>query len=130
MNHIEDELKKTLGRTEAPETLLPGIMKRLPATSRTARMPWTARLANFFRAPWIPWAAAACTACLVLLVSGVLYYRVLAPETAEPFAGKTPVSGLAEIEQGRQAKEQLLIALQIASEKLTEASQAVNQPER
>ncbi|RPJ80439.1 MAG: hypothetical protein EHM18_18525 [Acidobacteria bacterium] len=125
MNHIEDELKEALRRKDAPDSLLPNVMARLPVASRTTPASRKDRLAAWLRSPWFHWATAACAVCLVLIVAG-LYFQVIGPETSRRIAGMPEGPGQSQLEQGQKAKQDLLLALHIASEKLNDARRAVN----
>ena len=109
MNPLDDELRQALRRREPPGDFTSRVLERVEGKSkRSGARRWMRWL-------WLPqfrWAAVT-VACL-LVVAGGLEYRRYQRTQAE----------------GEQAREQVLLALQIASSKLNGALSEVKQVER
>ena len=108
MNPLDDELRRALGRIEPPGDFSSRVLERVEARSkRGGARRWT----RWLWLPQIRWAAVA-VVCL-LAVAGSLEYRSYQRTRAE----------------GEQAREQVMLALQIASSKLNGALGEVKQVE-
>lgn len=104
MNRLEDELRMALGREEPP----PGFAERVLArAAEPKRGAWDAALA-WFRAPASRWALAA--ACCLLLFAGLEARRQHELRA-----------------RGEAAKQQVMVALRIAGEKLQLAQAKVQE---
>ena len=107
-NQIEHELKAALSRKEAPPNFAEQVLARV-AEQRSARQlardPWW----SIFTQPILRWAAITATAAS--LVIGGIHYRNVQRERAK----------------GEAAKQQLMLALRIAGNKLQLAKARVNE---
>jgi hypothetical protein len=125
MSHFDDELRRALSREEPSPDFTGRVMARV-AELRKREKPrekkdWLRRLAEFFRPPqmsrtgWTKWAMAGATAVLLLIaVFGVHHRR------------ENERRRLAEIAEGQRAKEQVMLAMRIASAKLNVAQKRVH----
>lgn len=112
-NLLEEALRNALRREEAPDGFMDNVLARRakqesPAQAR--RSQWF----SFFSQPFVRWAAFA--AVSICLVFGGVHYRNLQRERA----------------RGEAAKQQLMLALRIAGNKLQLAKEKVhgiNQPQ-
>lgn len=119
MNRLEDELRSALRREQPPADFTDRVMARiaqLPARQEKERSSdgWLKRLAGFFQPHRMKWAMAGAMACLLAFAGiGVSRYREhqRAIETAE----------------GEKAKEQVMLAMRIASTKLNVAQKKVQE---
>jgi len=107
MNHLEDELKEALRRVEPPAGFEARILARVAARQSEGLQPRRTWL-GFLGWNSLRWAAA-CTLCVALAASGVLYQREQ------------------QRRRGEEAKEQLMLALRITSSKLQMAQQSVRE---
>lgn len=134
MNHdLDKELKQALRRHEPSSDFAERVMARVAEQSQVVRLAihpaihvdarhesislWQ-RLAGFFQMPQWRWAAAGALACLVVAF-GTLRYREHQRIEAERIA--------LERVEGERAKEQVILALQIASAKLNVAQRKVRE---
>ena len=107
MNPLEQELKNALRREEPSADFTERVLARLRSTP--ARQPsWSEALRNFFRLPALRWATAAAL-CLGLTVGFVAYRHH--QET---------------VARGERARQQVMLALHIASSKLNVAIKQVH----
>jgi hypothetical protein len=123
MNDFDDELKRALQREEpGPDftdrvmSRVAGLQKREKPREKTGRL---RRFVEFFQPPqmkWTKWAAAGAMAIL-LLIAGLGVHNRRENERRR----------LAEIAEGERAKEQVLLAFRIASEKLNIAKKKVHE---
>ena len=97
MSHFEDQLKAALHRKEPPADFAERVLAAATPRPAQVRRPAPKR--------WLP---AAIAACLIAGVGGWQYQQYLSEQ------------------QGERAKEQLLVALEIASDKLNLAHEKVN----
>jgi hypothetical protein len=119
MNRFDDELKNALRREEPSPDFTDRVMARVAELKKKEKQGektgWMRRLAEFFQPPQMKWAMAGAMA-IVLLVAGFGVYRSRENERRR----------LAEIAEGEQAKEQVMLAMRIASAKLNVAQKKVH----
>jgi hypothetical protein len=109
MTPLEEELKKVFRKEEPPEDFLRKVMAQMEQEALQQKPFWT-RWRSYFLAPSLRWVAV--PAMLLLLAGGVwLKIREAQLERAE----------------GELAKHQVMLALQIASNKLNHAQMLVRQ---
>jgi len=119
MNRLEDELRSALGREQPSADFTDRVMARiaqLPAKQEKERNNngWLKRLAAFFQPPQMKWAMAGAMACLLVFAAiGVSRYR--------------QHQRAIEIAEGEKAKEQVMLAMRIASAKLNVAQKKVQE---
>ncbi len=107
-NRLENALRSALRREEAPEDFTANVLARVAQKESDARVPRGSWLALFSQ-PLVRWAAfAAVSICLIV---GGIHYRNVQRERA----------------QGEAAKQQLMLALRIAGNKLQLAKARVNE---
>ena len=106
-NLLEDALRNALRREDAPQGFALQVLARVRqnATHEARRASWL----TVFSQPLVRWAAVAAVA--VCLLVGSMYYRNLQRQRAE----------------GEAAKQQLMLALRIAGNKLQLAKSKVNE---
>ncbi|MGH9845939.1 MAG: hypothetical protein ACREEM_45120 [Blastocatellia bacterium] len=119
MNRLEDELRSALGRERPSSDFTDRVMARiaaLPAKQEKERnnSGWLKRLAGFFQPPQMKWAMAGAMACL-LVFAAIGVNRRREHQRA------------IEIAEGEKAKEQVMLAMRIASAKLTVAQKKVQE---
>jgi hypothetical protein len=119
MNRLEDELKSALRREQPSADFADRVMARiarLPAKQEKERKhtAWLKRLAGFFQPPQLKWAMAGAMACL-LVFAGVGLKQNRERRRA------------IEIAEGEKAKEQVMLAMRIASAKLNVAQKKVQE---
>jgi hypothetical protein len=120
MNRFEDELKIALRREEPAPGFTDRVMARIAELQRQEKSreksEWLRRLMEFFQPPRMKWAMAGAMAC-VLLIAGFGWRLSRENERRR----------LAEIAEGKRAKEQVMLAMRIASAKLNVAQKKVYQ---
>jgi hypothetical protein len=119
MNRFDDELKNALRREEPSPDFTDRVMARVAELKREKqgeKTGWMRRLAEFFQPPQMKWAMAGAMA-VVLLIAGFGVHRTRENERRR----------LAEIAEGEQAKEQVMLAMRIASAKLNVAQKKVHE---
>lgn len=121
MNRFDDELKQALCREEPSPDFTDRVMARIAELQKQEKprekTDWLRKLAEFFQPPqmkWMKWAMAGAMA-VVLLIVGFGVQRSRENERQR----------LAEIAEGERAKEQVLLAMRIASAKLNVAQKKV-----
>jgi hypothetical protein len=119
MNRLEDELKSALRREQPSADFADRVMARiarLPAKQEKERehTAWLKRLAAFFQPPQLKWAMAGAMACM-LVFAGVGLKQNRERRRA------------IEIAEGEKAKEQVMLAMRIASAKLNVAQKKVQE---
>jgi len=118
MNRFEDELKLALRREEPSPDFTDRVMARIADLQRQEKprekLDWRRRLLEFFQPPRMKWAMAGAMAGL-LLIAGFGVHRSRENERLR----------LAEIAEGERAKEQVMLAMRIASVKLNVAQKKV-----
>jgi hypothetical protein len=120
MNRIDEELKLALRREEPSLDLIDRVMSRVAELQKREKLVegagWLRRLAEFFQPPRMKWATAGAMAVLLVIVGFGVYLR------RERERGR-----LAEIAEGERAKEQVMLAMRIASAKLNVAQKKVRE---
>ncbi|MCI0388925.1 MAG: hypothetical protein MOB07_09205 [Acidobacteria bacterium] len=120
MNRFEDELKMALRREEPAPGFTDRVMARIAELQRQEKSreksDWLRRLMEFFQPPRMKWAMAGAMAG-VLLIAGFGWRLSRENERRR----------LAEIAEGERAKEQVMLAMRIASAKLNIAQKKVYQ---
>jgi len=124
MNRFDDELKLALRRQEPSADFADRVMARIAELSAESKQEksrekasWLQKLAEFFQPPQMKWAMAGAMA-IALIVAGVGVHRYRENERQRV---------LAEIAEGEKAKEQVMMAMRIASAKLNIAQKKVNE---
>ncbi|HEY8462044.1 MAG TPA: hypothetical protein VIM99_16775 [Blastocatellia bacterium] len=123
MNRFDDELRRALRREEPSPDFTDRVMSRV-AGLREREKPrektnWLRRFAAFFQPPqmkWTKWAMAGATAILLLAAGLGVHHR-----------RENERRRLAEIAEGERAKEQVMLAMRIASAKLNVARKKVHE---
>ncbi len=116
---LEKALRAALQREEPSPDFTARVMARLaeqpepePVVLPSEHVHWWQRLVGLFQMPQLQWVTAGALACVLLAAAfGVRQYRAQQREIAE----------------GERAKEQVMLALQIASTKLNAAQRKVQQ---
>lgn len=116
---LEKALREALQREEPSPDFTARVMARLaeqpepePVVQPSEQVHWWQRLVGLFQMPQLQWVTAGALACVLLAAAfGVRQYRERQREIAE----------------GERAKEQVMLALQIASTKLNAAQRKVRQ---
>ncbi|HKQ78728.1 MAG TPA: hypothetical protein VJ810_33835 [Blastocatellia bacterium] len=120
MNRFEDELKLALRREEPSPDFTDRVMARIAELQGQEKprekLDWLRRLLEFFQPPRMKWAMAGAMAGL-LLIAGFGVHRSRENERRR----------LAEIAEGERAKEQVMLAMRIASVKLNVAQKKVRE---
>jgi hypothetical protein len=124
MSRFDDELRLALRRQEPSADFADRVMARiaeLPTKSKQEKSRekanWLQRFAEFFQPPQMKWAMAGAMA-IALIIAGVGVHRYRENERQRV---------LAEIAEGEKAKEQVMMAMRIASAKLNIAQKKVNE---
>ena len=131
MNKFDDELRMALRREEPSPDFTNRVMARIQAMEQSAvinrqrkqeklreQNNWRQRLADLFRPPAIKWAmAGAMAVVLIAAIFGVTRYREHQNQMAEITANA----------EGQRAKEQVMLAMRIASSKLNVAQRKVKE---
>lgn len=131
MNRFDDELRLAMRREEPSPDFTARVMARVQSLdqSQAARNQqekkrennWRERLAGFFRPPALKWAMTAATAIALIAVSfGVARHRQSRIESQR----QAEIAARAE---GERAKEQVMLAMRIASAKLNVAQKKVKE---
>jgi uncharacterized protein HemX len=134
MSKFDDELKLALRREEPSPDFTNRVMARIqlleqsPAVNRQGQQEkpreeynWRQRLADLFRPPSLKWAmAGAMAAVLIAAIFGVISYREHQRQMAE-------IAAEAANAEGQRAKEQVMLAMRIASAKLNVAQRKVKE---
>ena len=119
MNHFDDELKRALRREEPSPDFTDRLMRRLAELQKrekpTEKAEWLRRLTEFFRPTQMKWAMAGAMAVLMVIAGFGVHYR-----------RENERRRLAEIAEGERAKEQVMLAMRIASAKLNVAQKIVH----
>ena len=108
MTHTDEDLKSALRRCEAPEGFTDRVLARVANEQAVESTSRRESGLNIFSRPVLPWATVAVAS--VALIAGGIHYRNVQRERA----------------QGEAAKQQLMLALRIASSKLQLAKAKVN----
>ena len=119
MNYFDDELKRALRREEPSPDFTDRLMRRLAELQKrekpTEKAEWLRRLTEFFRPTQMKWAMAGAMAVLMVIAGLGVHYR-----------RENERRRLAEIAEGERAKEQVMLAMRIASAKLNVAQKIVH----
>jgi len=120
MNYFDDELKRALRREEPSPDFTDRLMRRLAELQKrekpTEKAEWMRRLTEFFRPTQMKWAMAGAMAVLMVIAGFGVHYR-----------RENERRRLAEIAEGERAKEQVMLAMRIASAKLNFAQKKVRE---
>ncbi|MCI0337568.1 MAG: hypothetical protein L0226_08330 [Acidobacteria bacterium] len=119
---LEKELRQALRREEASPDFTNRVMARIAALPAGIKQEksrektgWWEKLAEFFRPAPMKWAMAGAIVCLLMFaVLGLHRYR-------------EHQRAIAEMAEGERAKEQVMLAMKIASAKLNVAQKKVQQ---
>ena len=118
MNRFDEELKLALRREDPSPDFTDRVMARIAELQRQEKSrektDWLRRLMEFFQPPQMKWAMAGAVA-VVLLIAAFGVHRSRENERRR----------LAEIAEGERAKEQVMLAMRIASAKLNVAQKKV-----
>lgn len=121
MNRFDDELRLAFRRQDPSPDFTDRVMARIAQSpfeqkqgKSRERTSWLRKLAEFFQPPQMKWAMAVAMA-VALLIAGFGVYRHREDERLRQ----------AEIAEGERAKEQLMLAMRIASAKLNVAQRKV-----
>jgi hypothetical protein len=106
MNRLEEELRNSLARKEAPAGFAERVTGRIGA--RAPRKQSGGKRLSLFQLPKVAWAAVGVVTCLTVTI-GIVQYRGYQKTRA----------------QGELAKNQLMLALKIAGTKLSFAQRKV-----
>jgi len=124
MSRFDDELRLALRRQEPSADFADRVMARIAELSIESKQEksrekasWLQRLAGFFQPRQTKWAMAGAMA-IALIVAGVGVHRYRENERQRM---------LAEIAEGEKAKEQVMMAMRIASSKLNIAQKKINE---
>jgi len=111
MNRFDEELKLALRREEPSPDFTDRVMARIAELQKQEKprekTDWLRKVVEFFQPPRMKWAMAGAMA-VVLLIAGFGVHRSRENERRRQ----------AEIAEGERAKEQLMLAMRIASAKL------------
>jgi hypothetical protein len=120
MNRFDEELKLALRREEPSPDFADRVMARVAELQKQEKprekTGWLRRLAEFFQPPRMKWAAAGAMAILLVIAGFVVHHR-----------RESERNRLAEIAEGERAKEQVMLAMRIASAKLNAAQKKVRE---
>ena len=120
MNHFDDELRHALRREEPSPDFTDRVMARIAELQKQEKprekTDWLRKVVEFFQPPRMKWAMAGAMA-VVLFIAGFGVHRSRENERRR----------LAEIAEGERAKEQLMLAMRIASAKLNVARKKVHE---
>jgi len=123
MNHFDDELRHALRREEPSPDFTDRVMARIAELQKQEKprekTDWLRKVVEFFQPPRMKWAMAGAMA-VVLLIAGFGVHRSRENERRRQ----------AEIAEGERAKEQLMLAMRIASAKLNIAQKKVYETAR
>ncbi|HEU0179743.1 MAG TPA: hypothetical protein VFV58_36390 [Blastocatellia bacterium] len=122
MNRFDEELRHALSREEPSPDFTDRVMARVAELQKREKpgkkTDWLRRLAEFFQPPqmkWMKWAMAGAMAVLLIIAGFGVHHR-----------RENERRLLAEIAEGERAKEQVMLAMRIASAKLNVAQRKVH----
>jgi hypothetical protein len=120
MNRFDEELKLALRREEPSPDFTDRVMARVAELQKREKSRektgWLKRLAEFFQPPQMRWAMAGAMAVLLAIAGFGVHHR-----------RESERKRLAEIAEGERAKEQVMLAMRIASAKLNVAQRKVRE---
>jgi hypothetical protein len=123
MNRFDDELRRAFSREEPSPDFADRVMARIAEAQKREKPKekpdWLKRLVGFFRPPqmeWTKWAMAGATAILLIIAGFGVHTR-----------RENERRRLAEIAEGERAKEQVMLAMRIASAKLNVAKKKIHE---
>lgn len=117
MNRFEDQLRAALRPEQPAPDFAARVLERigqLPAPEKSReKLDWRQRIAQFFQPPQLKWGLGGAMALLMVgvIVGGYRYHQQQRRQ--------------AEIAEGERAKEQVMLAMRIASHKLNIAQKKV-----
>jgi hypothetical protein len=124
MKRLDEELRNALRREEPSADFTDRLMARiaqgadappaLPPERTSQEEHWLSKLRQFFTLAPMKWAVAGAFACL-LIAAGFIFYHERERRRA------------AEIAEGEKAKQQVMLAMRIASAKLNVAQKKVQE---
>jgi hypothetical protein len=123
MNRFDDELRRAFNREEPSPDFTDRVMARVAELQKREKpgegAGWLRRLAEFFQPPqmkWMKWATAGVIAVVLVIAGFGVHHR-----------RESERRRLAEIAEGERAKEQVMLAMRIASAKLNVAQKKVRE---
>jgi hypothetical protein len=120
MNRFDEELKLALRREEPSPDFTDRVMARIAELQKREKSRektgWLKRLTEFFQPPQMRWATAGAMAVLLVIAGLGVHHR-----------RESERKRLAEIAEGERAKEQVMLAMRIASAKLNVAQKKVRE---
>lgn len=123
MSHFDKELRQALRRKEPSPDFTDRVMARVAELQKQEKprekTDWLRKLAEFFQPPRMKWAMAGAMAVVLVIAGFGVHYR-----------RENERQQLAEIAEGERAKEQVILAMRIASAKLNVAQKKVHETAR
>ena len=120
MNRFDEEMRKALRREEPSTDFTDRVMARVAESQRQEKprekTDWLRRLVEFFQPPTMKWAMTGAMAIALVVAGFGVHYRL-----------ENERRRLAEIAEGEHAKEQVILAMRIASAKLNIAQKKVHE---
>jgi len=120
MNRFDEEMRKALRREEPSPDFTDRVMARVAESQRQEKprekTDWLRRLVEFFQPPTMKWAMTGAMAIALVVAGFGVHYRL-----------ENERRRLAEIAEGEHAKEQVILAMRIASAKLNIAQKKVHE---
>jgi hypothetical protein len=120
MKRFDDELKHALRREDPPPGFTDRVMARIAELEKReksgGKTDWLRRLAEIFQPPQMKWAMAGAMAVLMVVAGFGVHNR-----------RENEKRRIAEIAEGEHAKEQVMLAMRIASAKLNVAQRKIRE---
>jgi hypothetical protein len=120
MNRFDDELRRVFSREEPSPDFTDRVMARVAELKKRekpkGKTGWLRILASFFQPPQMKWGMAGAMAVLLVIAGFGVHAR-----------RENERRRLAEIAEGERAKEQVMLAMRIASAKLNVAKKKVHE---
>jgi len=120
MNRFDEELKTALRREEPSPDFTDRLMARVAELQRQEKSrektDWLRKIAEFFQPPTMKWAMAGAMAAILIIAGFGVHFR-----------RENERRLLAEIAEGERAKEQVMLAMRIASAKLNVAQKKIHE---
>jgi hypothetical protein len=120
MNRFDEEMRKAFRREEPSPDFTDRVMARVAESQRQEKprekTDWLKRFVEFFQPPTMKWAMAGAMAIALVVAGFGVHYR-----------RENERRRLAEIAEGEHAKEQVILAMRIASAKLNIAQKKVHE---